>query len=63
MYIFALLILIIINFRKYTNDELNLEKLQRRNILLAMRKQQHKLEYGEAEITPAEEVTMRSTQY
>jgi hypothetical protein len=27
MYIFALLIIIIINFRKYTNDELNLEKL------------------------------------
>lgn len=37
--------------------------LQRKNILLAMKKTQERMEYAEEEITPAEEVTMMSTQY
>lgn len=45
------------------NIELQFEVLSKRNMLLAMKVNQQKLEYGEHEITPAEEVTMKTKQY
>ena len=41
-------------FRSYSKEEEDLEKLQRRNTLLAMKKQQHRIEYGDNDVTPAE---------
>ena len=43
--------------------DMSFVNLQRKNILLAMKKTQERVEYAEDEITPAEEVTMKSSQY
>ena len=45
-------------------EEADFEKLARNNILLAMKKQQTKLEYDtDTEITPAEELEMKTKQF
>lgn len=45
------------------SEELEFHNLARKNILLAMKKTQERLEYEPEEVTPAEEITMKSTQY
>ena len=45
------------------SEELEFHNLSRKNILLAMKKTQERLEYEPEEVTPAEEITMKSTQY
>jgi hypothetical protein len=45
------------------NEELQFQTLAKKNLLLAMKKTQEKIEYSEEEITPAEEITMKSSQY
>ena len=45
-------------------EEADFEKLARNNLLLAMKKQQTKLEYDtDTEITPAEELEMKTKQF
>jgi hypothetical protein len=41
----------------------SVKKLQERNLLLAMRKTQDAIEYGEDEISGSEELAIASTQY
>jgi|LauGreDrversion4_2_1035121.scaffolds.fasta_scaffold94855_1 hypothetical protein len=43
------------------NEELQFQTLAKKNLLLAMKKTQEKIEYSEEEITPAEEITMKSS--
>ena len=45
------------------SEEMDFQNLAKKNILLAMKKTQDKVEYATDEITPAEEVTMKSQQY
>jgi hypothetical protein len=40
----------------FENEELQFDSLTRKNILLAMKKNQDKIEYGDDEISPAEEL-------
>lgn len=63
VYFFALSIFGGIVSSNANNEDANIENLQRKNLLLSMRKTQQKLEYGEEEITPAEQLTMATTQY
>eukprot|EP00347_Sterkiella_histriomuscorum_P018826 403344025 len=55
---FTLIVLLI-----QQNSELNLQELQRRNLLLAMRKTQQKIEYEDYEVTGTEQITIASKQY
>jgi hypothetical protein len=43
------------------NEELSFQNLAKKNLLLAVKKTQDKLEYEADEITPAEEITMKSS--
>jgi hypothetical protein len=45
------------------SEEMEFQNLAKKNLLLAMKKTQDKVEYETDEITPAEEVTMKSQQY
>jgi len=47
----------------YENDELRLETLQKRNLLLAMKRTQEREGLGEDEISGGEELTMKTKQY
>ena len=47
----------------WANQDGSIEELHQRNLLLAMKKTQEKVIYGEDEITGGEELTMASTQY
>lgn len=42
------------------SEEMDFQNLAKKNLLLAMKKTQDKVEYETDEITPAEEVTMKS---
>jgi hypothetical protein len=60
--LFFVPILVFIYSRVLSQDE-SIQKLQERNLLLAMRKTQDQVEYGEDEITGTEELAIASTQY
>jgi hypothetical protein len=63
--VFALLIvpaIVFISQRVLLEDEA-IEKLQEKNLLLAVKKTQQQIEYGEDEITGSEELTIASTQF
>ncbi len=52
-----------LGLHKFNKDENDMEYLMRKNMLLAMKKQQQKLVYGDDEITPAEQLHMKTVQY
>lgn len=56
LYGLAIFIFLSTMWHQMDNEEMQLEVLARKNLLLAMKKSQDKIEYGENEISPAEEL-------
>ena len=64
LYLFVFTIFALIAYRSHTDSSLDTEQLLRRNMLLAIKKQKQTIEYEtDTEITPAEQVHMKTKQF